>query len=191
MTDSNNAQPVAENIGFIDRLARVGVPEKAEVYEATRDALEKLSNTADQDVKGIAASQIELLTRFYDLLFSQAQRSFRWALIASCVGLVFLMFATLSASNSGDVLTTMPIVSGISGILIEFIAAINFYLYGKTIRQLNLYQGRLEVTQRFLLANSLIESLSPELQDKSRAEIITKLVETRPQAYRESLEKKT
>ncbi|MEZ5447925.1 MAG: hypothetical protein R3E89_02495 [Thiolinea sp.] len=33
-------------------------------------------------------------------------------------------------------------VSLIGGALIEFIAGINFYLYGKTLSQLTLFQGR-------------------------------------------------
>lgn len=59
--------------------------------------------------------------------------------------------------------------------MVEFISGVNFYLYGKTIGQLTLFQGRLEITQRFLLANSLCESLGDELRDTTRAQLIFQL----------------
>ncbi len=135
----------------------------------TEPALKRLTEAASGDVKEIAASQIELLSRFYDLSLSQAGRSFRWALIASVVGLLFFLAAIgFMLGQSMDV----AIISVIGGAMVQFVAGVNFFLYGKTLEQLTLFQGRLEVTQRFLLANSLCESLEGKVKHYTRARLI-------------------
>ena len=164
-----------EREGYLARMMKSDIRQQAAVKEATEKALHKLSSAAKGDVKSIAASQIELLTRFYDLSLQQAQRSFRWALMVSIVGLVFFLVAVACMLWNMERVSMITVVSGA---LIEFIAGVNFYLYAKTLSQLNLYQSRLEVTQRFLLANSLTESLSSDYQDRTRAQLIARLTDT-------------
>ena len=164
--DANNTRPA----GYFDNLVNV---RQVSVAGATEKALKRLSDASEGDVKAIASSQIELLARFYDLALSQAARSFRWALIASMVGLTFFLMAIFFMfwQKSGELAT----ITMIGGALIEFIAGVNFYLYGRTLTQLSLFQGRLEVTQRFLLANSLCESLGESWRDPTRARLINQL----------------
>lgn len=164
-----------ERESYLSRMFNSNVRQQVAVTEATEQALLKLSSADKGDVKSIAASQIELLTRFYDLSLMQAQRSFRWALVASMVGLGFFLAAV--GFMLWDV-ERVAMITVVSGALIEFIAGVNFYLYGKTLAQLNLFQSRLEVTQRFLLANSLTESLGPDYQDRTRAQLIARLADT-------------
>lgn len=165
-------QPATDNKpGYFDNL--LNVRQQALVSGATEKALQRLSDASNDDVKAIAASQIELLSRFYDLSLSQAGRSFRWALIASVVGLLFFLaaIAFFLWRQSGE----LSMITLVGGAMIEFIAGVNFFLYGKTLTQLTLFQGRLEVTQRFLLANSLCESLGNDWKDRTRAGLISQL----------------
>ena len=96
------------------------------------------------------------------------------------VGLAFFLMAIVFMiwQQSGELAT----ITMIGGALIEFIAGVNFYLYGKTLTQLSLFQGRLEVTQRFLLANSLCESLGEAWRDPTRARLINQLTTRYPLA---------
>lgn len=149
------------------------------ISKAADAALKQLTEVKTDDVKGIAASQISLLSRFYDLSLDQAGRSFRWALVASIIGLIFFL-AAIGFQMMGSENSQLATVTLIGGALIEFIAGINFYLYGKTLSQLTLFQGRLEVTQRFLLANSLCESLSADYKDEARASLIAQLTSSAP-----------
>ncbi len=149
------------------------------ISKAAAVVVKQLNEAKTNDVKGIAAAQISLLSRFYDLSLNQAGRSFRWALIASVVGLIFFMAAILFQLSGGKD-SQLPMISLMGGALIEFIAGVNFYLYGKTLSQLTLFQGRLEVTQRFLLANSLCESLGDEHRDETRAALIAQLASNDP-----------
>ncbi len=138
--------------------------------KSAAQALDNLSKAGN--VQEIASNQVKLLTEFYDQSLSQAHRSFVWALIASGAGLIFFMVAIAFQLGSK---TDVAIISAIGGALIEFIAAVNFYLYGKTTTQLNLFHGRLEVTQRFLLANSLCDRLGDKHQDETRSYLIRQL----------------
>lgn len=60
-----------------------------------------------------------------------------------------------------------------SGGLIEFIAAVNFYLYGKTSLQLADFQSRLDLTQRYLLANSICEGLEKTAKQTARSTLVS------------------
>ncbi|MBK8451854.1 MAG: hypothetical protein WAQ53_14955 [Thiofilum sp.] len=165
--------------GYFNRILGNDAQQQATVSKAAQQALERLSAAEKDDVTSIAASQIELLSRFYDLSLIQAQRSFRWALVASMAGLLFFLAAIGFMLWNIERVSTITLVSG--G-LIEFIAGINFYLYGKTLAQLTLFQSRLEVTQRFLLANSLTETLGQDYRDKTRALLIGQMAEI-PSSY--------
>lgn len=177
-------KPVTPNTngGYFNQFVR-----QQSISEATEASLKKLSSSERGDVQGIAASQIELLSKFYDLSLSQASRSFRWALIASIVGLIFLMAAIGFQQVTQN--TDLARVTLISGALIEFIAAVNFYLYGRTLSQLTLFQERLENTQRFLLADSLCENLNDELKHQTRAALILTLAGQKTSVSRETMGK--
>ena len=161
--------PEQKKPGYLKQLFDINMKQEPRFYQAAEKSLERLSSIEKDDVKGTASSQIELLSRFYDLSLSQAQRSFRWALAASMVGLVFFLIAIL-VNNEKTAEAAL-----IGGGIIQFISGVNFYLYNKTLSQLTLFQGRLETTQRFLLANSLTESLGDELRDITRAKLIDQL----------------
>lgn len=139
-------------------------------------AIEHLSTVKESDVKEIAVTQLKLLSQYYELSLSHANRSFRVALVAGIVGLGFFLWVVLmlaKGQGSGELASAGLIGGAIS----EFIAGVNFMLYSKTLDQLNLFQGKLENTQRFLLANSLCESLEQKhLKEYTRARLIGSLV---------------
>ena len=133
-------------------------------------SLDSISKADPGNVQLIAASQIQLLVGYYNLVLDQARRSFRWAIIAAAVGLVFFVAAVSFLLIS--LLQAVAVISLISGTLVEVVSGINFYLYGKTSTQLADFQTKLDMTQRFLLANSVCEGLDGEFKQRSRAELI-------------------
>lgn len=136
----------------------------------------RIAEAAPSDVQRIAATQIELLIAYYNEILSQAKKSFNWALIAAGVGLIFFIFSVvvLIAIQNVDI----SIISALCGLIIEFISAINFYLYNRATLQMAIYQERLDRTQRFLLANSLCEGLEGETKLKSRSNLIDIIART-------------
>lgn len=134
------------------------------------ETLKRVSDASPSKIQEVAASQLELLSVYHNVALEQAKKSFTWALLAAGIGLIFLVSSVtfILASDSIEA----AIISLISGALIEFISGINFVLYGKASSQLADFQKRLEVTQRFLLANSLCESLDGEQRNTARTELI-------------------
>jgi hypothetical protein len=97
----------------------------------------------------------------------QSRRIFFWALVASGVGLIFFV--------AGLVHTFPTETAFLSGAIVEIVAGIIFVLYGKATAQLNSFHSRLEDLQRYLLANSLCESLDGDERNKARATLIQEM----------------
>ncbi|MBT3323354.1 MAG: toll/interleukin-1 receptor domain-containing protein [Anaerolineae bacterium] len=136
--------------------------------------IERIYDAEPSNIQAIAASQIEMLRVYYSEVLDQAQKSFRWAIIAAAIGLFFFLGAVVFTMIQD--LQNIAIVSLISGSLIEVISGINFYLYGKTSGQLADFQVRLDITQRILLANSICETIEGEFKHETRSEIIKKVL---------------
>ena len=134
-------------------------------------SLQRLSKINPSQVQEIVASQIELLTIYHNVVLDQAKRSFRSALLAAGVGLGFFL-ASVGFLLSSKPQANVAVISLISGALVEVISGINFYLYGKTSAQLADFQIRLDMTQRFLLANSICESLEGDFKQQTRSELV-------------------
>lgn len=149
---------------------KISVSPSTNLFTFVQQSLDQLSKADRSDVQTIAASQIQLLSAYYNLVLEQAKRSFTWALIAAALGLIFFIaavsFVIYQQSQSAAV------ISLVSGALIEFISGINFYLYGKTSAQLTGFQARLDTTQRYLLANSMCEGLDGDIKQNTRADLI-------------------
>ena len=139
-----------------------------------KNIVENLSSTKPGEFPKIAASQIELLSSFYTLVLDQARQSFQWAIIAAGIGLIFFIVSITSILLRET--TDIAIVSAIGGILIEFIAGINFYLFNKATSQLSEFHIRLELTQRFLLGNSMCEGLSGDFKQQARGDLVRIMV---------------
>jgi len=73
--------------------------------------------------------------------------------------------------NSGDLLKVSSI-GVVSGVLIEFIAGVNFWLYRNATRQFNAFHICLERTHRYLIAYKMIEEIGGE----RKAEIAEQVV---------------
>jgi hypothetical protein len=161
-------------------LSDLGIPDSNVVRDLTPlstrviSSVERISRADPANVQEIAASQIQLLGNYYDLVLGQARRSFRWALIAAGVGLAFFLGAVAFLVLRYQDISKISIISGA---LIEVISAINFYLYGRTSAQLAEFHTRLGSTQRFLLANSLAESLEGEHKQRAREELIRRIAD--------------
>jgi hypothetical protein len=133
-------------------------------------SLEKLSNVNVAEVQKVVASQLDIMSVYHYLVQEQAKKSFLWALIAGGIGLIFFIAAVSFILFTQ--IDNAAIISVVSGALIEVISGINFYLYSKTSSQLAEFQSRLDVTQRFLLANSVCEGLVGDTKNQARAKLV-------------------
>ena len=135
-------------------------------------AAESLPSTQQAGVQNIAAGTTQLLGCYTDVLI-QSNKSFELARNAALVGVVFFIAAVAFLLWTDS--TEIGIVGAIGGAIVEVIAGLAFYLYGKATDQLQDNRRSMEQTQRFLLANSIANS-SPGDEPKQKA--IATLVNT-------------
>jgi hypothetical protein len=162
--------PVADMAAL---AAAVRFTDSKTVLDALNRSSTKLAKADPKDVQQVAAAQTEIINSYYVAVLEQARRSLEAALIASCIGLVFFLAAVVFLLATDKPL--VGTVSIISGALVEVIAGINFYLYGRAAGQLAAFHVILDRTQRFLLANSLCESLGDPAKDEARAKLIDRV----------------
>jgi hypothetical protein len=131
----------------------------------------QISGTDPSDVQQNAANQIKLLAQYHESGLQQAKTSFNWAIVISLAGFPFLVLAGyyLLTNQSGNLTS---IVSSIGSVLVEFMAGTLFYLYNQTRKQLTYYHQQMNQIQRFLLANSVAESLEQPAKENARMELI-------------------
>ncbi len=138
---------------------------------------EEIAQTAPGDIHRIGSLLQEMILKYYADVRSQAQQSFRAALAAATVGILFFIYAIwlgMSPDGSGQARLGL-----IAGSLIQFISGINFYLYFRAGRQFASFHVCLERTNRFLLANTICENLSDPARDEMRRELV-RVVATAP-----------
>jgi hypothetical protein len=142
------------------------------------DSIDRLGNADPKDVQQIAASQIQLLAGYHEIVLAQSRRSFFWALVGSGIGLALFSVAVVVSTLNGIALAS--IVPLISGSVVELVSGIVFYLYGRTAAQLSTFHNRLEALQRYLLANSICEVLDGDERNKARVALIKEISRTNP-----------
>lgn len=139
-----------------------------------RDSIDRIGKSDPANVQQIAASQLKLLAGYHQIALAQSLRSFFWALVGSGLGLSFFIAAVALALITETAPTAIRLLF-LSGAIVEVVAGIVFVLYGKTMSQLSSFDSRLEVLQRYILANSLCERLDGEERNKARAALIEEI----------------
>jgi hypothetical protein len=98
---------------------------------------------------------IDNLAEYYSLVKVHTNNSFKASLIAAFAGFAFILIG-VGAGFWGKEATTPAALAAISGIIIEFISGVFFYLYNKTVRQLKEYHDSLLSVQNVLLSLKLV-----------------------------------
>jgi hypothetical protein len=137
------------------------------------DAIDDVSKADPTNIHEVAAAQFKLSNLYYENVLNQARRSFNAAIIAAVVGLAFFLGSVAFSVVSRELSTS--VISLVGGSIVETIAGLNFWLYGRTSSQLNYFHLRLERTQRFLIANSVAASLAGKFRERALAELIKTL----------------
>ncbi len=125
-------------------------------------------------IQEVAASQVVISDMYYKNVLQYAQRLFRWALIAAGAGLIFFLVAVALLVFQQPV--NGALISLASGGVIEAIAVLNFFLYGRAFNQLRAFHERLDRTQQYLLANSICENLKGDVKQATQIELMRAMI---------------
>lgn len=137
--------------------------------EIKRLDCEELANALDSGGVGdIVAKHEKLILQYYEDVQKQATESFKAAKFVSYIGFAVLILTWLYTLGF-DLVGILPgvhiqpgkdtaVSTGvISGVLIEFIAGVNFWLYSKASKQFGAFHICLERTHRYLVAYKIAE----------------------------------
>ncbi|RWM94050.1 MAG: hypothetical protein EOR86_17845 [Mesorhizobium sp.] len=108
------------------------------------------------------------LIEYYAINKSQAKSSFRMSVAAIITGFITII-SGVWLSYSGNLPNQNPLyISVLAGVILEFIGGAYFYLYNRSLVQLNFFFSRLALMQDTMLAITLTENL-PEGPLRHRA----------------------
>jgi hypothetical protein len=148
-------------------------PEIEKLHSDKLKACDELGQAMKGDIGDIVAKHEKMILHYYKDVQVQAQKSFDSAKMVSWIGfgvliitLIYTLVFDALAHFHWDNFTPNPkdslTVGGIgfvSGLLIEFIAGVNFWLYGRAAKQFNAFHICLERTHRYLIAYKIGEMI--------------------------------
>jgi hypothetical protein len=134
---------------------------------------QQLQTTLEKDFfTKLVQINFQYLDEYYDQTGSQADKTFRLtagvATISICIvisGVVLMFFDKVEAAK----------VTAGAGILSEFIAAVFFYFYNRTITKMGQYHQKLVITQNIGLAMKIAEGLPEADRVAAQKELIQRL----------------
>ena len=128
------------------------------------------------DVLDTIRLSLNQLTEYYTINKGQAKSSFRASMGAMVVGLLTILVGIwiFYSNPGGDV--KVAVIAGIAGILAEFIAGAYFYLYNRSLTQLNYFYDKLTSVQDTMLAIKLCETLPEPRATATREKLIEVLM---------------
>ncbi len=131
----------------------------------------RYKSTEQEDILKLMISNMKELKGFYIISRRQAKNAFFLAATMCIIGAIILLLsicALLFLDNYSETLT----LSAIGGVIVEFIAGTTFFVYKKTLNQLNHYYRSLHENERFLSILHLTSLLSAEKRDDVYIKII-------------------
>lgn len=141
--------------------------------EEKRSYEEKLESSNGDDIfKYILLINISALEGYIAQTRIQAQQSFSLSRSMALLGFFVLCISigiSIYLTISGNTNLNSAYIAGIAGILTEFIAGIFFFLYNKTLTQINLFHDKLVSMQQVsmsYMATSLIQDNTKKDQAK-------------------------
>ncbi|MGV0847393.1 TRADD-N-associated membrane domain-containing protein [Empedobacter falsenii] len=115
------------------------------------------------------------LREYYVINKQQARNSYSASLFMCFLG--FILFSSGVAYSVYDPSNNIIQYSTFGGVIIELIAGLFFWLYSKSIKQINLFHSSLQNTEKFLTAIQLVEKISEDKRDETYSNIINKIIE--------------
>lgn len=138
-----------------------------------REEIKKKISQGHDDIFNTIQLSLNQLTEYYTINLSQARTSYRWSITAILVGILTLLAGIWLVYFDTNPKLDLALISGVSGVIIEFIGASNLYIYNKSLKQLNLYFQELIRVQDTMLAIELCEKIQ---DDAKKTEVKEKII---------------
>lgn len=149
------------------------IPDKFETQleklrEERVEITQKIEKEKELDIFHTIQLSLNQLNEYYTINKGQARSSFRFSLFSIVIGLITIVMGIwlfyFGHSNIG-----LAVISGVSGVLLEFIGGAYFFMYKKSLEQVNFFFGQLIKIQDTMLAINLANNI----EDKERKSALT------------------
>jgi hypothetical protein len=143
---------------------------------------DKLENATGDDIfKYILLINISALDGYVAQTRIQAQQSFQLSKIVAIIGFIILSIAiglSIFLTMSGNANLNAAYLSSVAGIVTEFIAGVFFYLYNKTLQQINLFHDKLVMMQQTSMSYIATGLVSDQAKkDQAKIDLSNKFAE--------------
>lgn len=164
-------------IGFlVIELSYYPKKEIDEIYKERISIKQKIEK--DQfDIFQIIQLSLNQLNEYYTLNKAQARISFRFSTIAIIFGLITII-AGIWLKYLGKIDLDYTIITGLAGVISEFVGTSYFFLYKKSLEQVNFFFAQLIKVQDTMLAVNISRDMdAPEKKNEMKEKIILSLLE--------------
>jgi hypothetical protein len=158
-----------------------------------RQRSERLEDRFGQhpDVFQIVQLTLSQLIEYYTINKSQARKSFNFSVIAIAAGLVTVL-GGVWLIYSKKLGISVGAISTISGLLLQFFGGANFYIYNKSLNQMNYFYDRLMQMQDAMISIKVGDQISDtQLKDEVKKHISFQLLLRPSAAATHSIQPKT
>ncbi|HPT36658.1 MAG TPA: hypothetical protein PLZ44_00060 [Methanothrix sp.] len=141
----------------------------------------KADPTASSITKGffkeLVGLNIRYLNAYNAIIKDHTQKSFRVSIWSGIFGFSLILFGLyMGFEDKSNLNNNLAYLSAASGIIIEFISGVFFYLYNKTVRELKEYHNSLLDVQNILLSFNIVQDLDGEIKTQMLSKMITSLL---------------
>lgn len=142
--------------------------------ELVEEEIDNISSNEEEDLlKNSLQMSYKYLDQYYLQTREQAQKGFFVTITVSICGAIIIgigIIAMFVGKGNAAYVTTA------SGVITEFIAAVFFYLYNKTIQSMGAYHNKLVLSQNIAIALKISDSLNDDIKDEAKKNIIEELI---------------
>ena len=140
------------------------------IYPNSGKVLSELAETVTKDVQQTGAKLLAHKETFYINAESQSRQSFYLACIVGLIGLALIVAAVFIGLFTDKLVISA--ISGVSGISFEVLAGFILQLYKQASVQLATFHQSIDDMHRFLVANSICESLEGKVKEDTRSTLV-------------------
>ena len=138
---------------------------------------QKIETEKELDIFHTIQLSLNQLNEYYTINKNQARSSFRFSIFSIVVGLITIL-AGIWIQYLGIAKIEISYITAISGLILEFIGGAYFFMYKKSLEQVNFFFGQLIKIQDTMLSINLADNIENEdKKTEMNEKIIVSLLE--------------
>ena len=167
---------------FLFLLCKAALSPYYSSAQTTIDRYE-LENMQEKVAENLFESSLKINYKYLDQYYAQTrEHAGKGFLITICVTIVGAVLLSLGIISMFIDKTDASKITVASGVIVEFISAIMFYLYNRTVQSMGNYHDKLFLSQNVAMALKVSDSISEENRDEIKSQIVKELI-TNVNAY--------